>query len=187
MVIKQFIPFSGGLHKTHTMMSLPGIILLGFSTAIFFRFRLALVSMGQEARGLDEGPRLAARLASMKDRSSARLVERIAQEEKAHVAVGLVHFLQILHLLGEDPGVIYRSWIQHLSPFLMGGKFDHGAREEVGLSRSWQVYEFLESLTGWFRYDPQEREGESIDLDALHKLRGRLEAFLIQEEEITLN
>eukprot|EP00210_Caulerpa_lentillifera_P004551 g4341.t1 len=133
--------------------------------------RLALVSMGQEARGLDEGPRLASRLLSLKDTSSARLVEQIAHEERAHVAVGLEHFLKILHLLDEDPGVVYRGWIQHLSPFLMSGKFDHGARGEVGLPQSW--------------YDQRHWEGNGMDLEALQALRSRLEAFLNQEEQLT--
>lgn len=51
--------------------------------------RMAVVPMGQEARGLDAGGRLAERLVGLGDPRSARIVARIAQEERAHVAVGV--------------------------------------------------------------------------------------------------
>ncbi len=50
--------------------------------------RMAVVPMGQEARGLDAGSRLAERLVGLGDTRSARIVARIAEEERAHVAVG---------------------------------------------------------------------------------------------------
>ena len=50
--------------------------------------RLAVVPMAQEAKGLDAGPRLAAKLVGCGDNRSAAIVSRIAAEEKAHVAVG---------------------------------------------------------------------------------------------------
>jgi uncharacterized ferritin-like protein (DUF455 family) len=50
--------------------------------------RLAIVPMSQEARGLDAGPRLAARLVGAGDNVSAAIVARISLEERAHVAVG---------------------------------------------------------------------------------------------------
>jgi hypothetical protein len=50
--------------------------------------RLAVVPLGQEARGLDAGQRLAARLVGLGDNRSAAVVRRIAAEERAHVAVG---------------------------------------------------------------------------------------------------
>ena len=45
--------------------------------------------MSQEARGLDAGPRLAAKLVGCGDNRTAAIVSRIALEEKAHVAVGM--------------------------------------------------------------------------------------------------
>lgn len=51
--------------------------------------RMAVVPMGQEARGLDAGSRLAERLVGLGDSRSARIVARIAEEERAHVAVGM--------------------------------------------------------------------------------------------------
>ena len=50
--------------------------------------RLCVIPMTQEARGLDAGPRLVQRLRCLGDPCSAALVERIASEEVAHVAVG---------------------------------------------------------------------------------------------------
>lgn len=57
--------------------------------------RLAVVPMSQEARGLDAGPRLAARLVGMGDNRSAAVVARISTEERAHVAVGVSWFTQV--------------------------------------------------------------------------------------------
>lgn len=53
--------------------------------------RLAIVPMSQEARGLDAGQRLATRLVGAGDNRSASIVNRIAEEERAHVAVGEAH------------------------------------------------------------------------------------------------
>ena len=50
--------------------------------------RLAIVPMSQEARGLDAGQRLVERLVGAGDRRSAAIVAQIAEEERAHVAVG---------------------------------------------------------------------------------------------------
>lgn len=44
--------------------------------------------MSQEARGLDAGKRLAERLVGAGDGRSAAVVAAIAEEERAHVAVG---------------------------------------------------------------------------------------------------
>ena len=57
--------------------------------------RLAVVPMSQEARGLDAGPRLVKRLVGLGDNRTAAVVRRIAEEERAHVAVGVVWFQQV--------------------------------------------------------------------------------------------
>lgn len=43
----------------------------------------------QEARGLDAGHRLTSRLVGLGDNRTAAIVRRIAEEERAHVAVGV--------------------------------------------------------------------------------------------------
>ena len=47
-----------------------------------------LIPCGQEARGLDAGPRLVRRLMGHGDLRSAAIIRRISEEEKAHVAIG---------------------------------------------------------------------------------------------------
>lgn len=47
-----------------------------------------IVPCSQEARGLDAGPRLVERLMSAADHRTAAIVNRISQEELAHVSVG---------------------------------------------------------------------------------------------------
>lgn len=57
--------------------------------------RLAIVPMCQEARGLDAGPRLVEKLVGLGDNRTAAIVRRIAEEERAHVAVGVVWFKRV--------------------------------------------------------------------------------------------
>lgn len=87
--------------------------------------------MCQEARGLDAGPRLSDKLKYLNDMRSSRIVDQIAIEEKAHVAVGLYWFLKISELLECDPGPLFRGLVQTLSPELLIGRFDHKSRKEV--------------------------------------------------------
>jgi uncharacterized ferritin-like protein (DUF455 family) len=57
--------------------------------------RLAIVPLSQEARGLDAGPRLVDKLVGLGDNRTAAIVRRIADEERAHVAVGVVWFKRV--------------------------------------------------------------------------------------------
>jgi len=57
--------------------------------------RLAIVPLSQEARGLDAGQRLVERLVGAGDKRSASIVELIAAEERAHVAVGRLQELAV--------------------------------------------------------------------------------------------
>lgn len=54
--------------------------------------RLVVVPCSQEARGLDAGPRLVQRLMSASDHRTAAIVQKISDEELAHVAVGAFVF-----------------------------------------------------------------------------------------------
>lgn len=54
--------------------------------------RLVVVPSSQEARGLDAGAKLADRLVGLGDSRSAAIVARIAEEERAHVAIGVSWF-----------------------------------------------------------------------------------------------
>ena len=100
--------------------------------------RLAIVPMSQEARGLDSGARLADRLVGWGDNRSAAIVARIAEEEKAHVAVGVSWFSAICAAQGVEPGAAFAAALTEMCPDLLrGGSFHHAAREEVGLLREW--------------------------------------------------
>eukprot|EP00850_Spirogloea_muscicola_P003598 SM000014S00386 [mRNA] locus=s14:990642:992916:- [translate_table: standard] len=99
--------------------------------------RLAVIPMMQEARGLDAGPRLAERLTGLGDARSAAIVRRIAQEELAHVAVGVDWFLHICKRIGADPGASFRGHVAHHAVDGLRGPFDHAARAKAGLPRSW--------------------------------------------------
>ena len=68
----------------------------------------------QEARGLDAGPRLFERLVGSGDTRSASMTKRIAEEEVAHVAVGVAWFVDVCKRLGLDPadrfqGILMRN------------------------------------------------------------------------------
>lgn len=57
--------------------------------------RLAIVPLSQEARGLDAGPRLVEKLVGFGDNRTAAIVRQISEEERAHVAVGVVWFKRV--------------------------------------------------------------------------------------------
>ncbi|CAD7700944.1 unnamed protein product [Ostreobium quekettii] len=131
--------------------------------------RLAIIPMSQEARGLDAGPRLVRKLTGLCDVRSSKIVARIAQEEKAHVAVGVAWFTRVCDALGEDPGCVFRAELAALCPDLLKGPFNHEAREEVGLQRGWYDRgSWVDGSDG----------GGGLDEDALCTLRQRLGQIL---------
>lgn len=99
--------------------------------------RLAVVPMGQEARGLDAGDRLAKRLVGMGDNRTAAIVRRIATEERAHVAVGVAWFSRICAALGVEPGPSFQKLLLTLTPGLLKGPYNDAERQEVGLPQQW--------------------------------------------------
>lgn len=100
--------------------------------------RMAVVPMSQEARGLDAGWRLRDKLVGWGDNRTAAIIHRIAEEEKAHVAVGVYWFKALCAAEGiEDPGDVFRETLDRLCPDLLRAPFNHDAREEVGLLREW--------------------------------------------------
>lgn len=107
--------------------------------------RLAIVPMSQEARGLDAGPRLVGRLVGMGDIRSAAVVRRISEEERAHVAVGVLWFRRICATLGHGDGgaAWYRSIVGAVNPdaSILKGPFNHADRELVGFPQDWYSVE----------------------------------------------
>uniref|UniRef100_A0A061SKE7 DUF455-domain-containing protein n=1 Tax=Tetraselmis sp. GSL018 TaxID=582737 RepID=A0A061SKE7_9CHLO len=105
-------------------------------------WRMCLVPMSQEARGLDAGPRLVEKMVGWGDNRSSAIVEQISIEEKAHVAVGVAWFNRMCEALDQEPEVEFRDTMGRLCPDLLTGFFNHEAREEVGLHRSWYDLKF---------------------------------------------
>lgn len=99
--------------------------------------RLAVVPMVQEARGLDAGPRLASRLVGYGDNRSAEVVRQIAEEEKAHVRVGVVWFQFICEQEGVDPRTKWRELVEQHAAGMLKGPYEHQARQAAGLPRDW--------------------------------------------------
>lgn len=98
--------------------------------------RLAIVPMVQEARGLDSGPRVAARLVGWGDARSASIVNQIAEEELAHVAVGVSWFLAVCKMMNRVPDTSFKEVLREFDVELKG-PFNHLARAKAGLPRSW--------------------------------------------------
>ncbi|CAI5525639.1 unnamed protein product, partial [Closterium sp. Naga37s-1] len=99
--------------------------------------RLAVIPMVQEARGLDAGPRLVERLVGLGDNRSAAVVDKIAQEEVAHVAVGVAWFVWVCERMGVDPQMSFTTVIRSLCADGVKGPFNHAARATAGLPRPW--------------------------------------------------
>lgn len=72
---------------------------LFYHSAIFF----------QEARGLDAGPRLVQKLVGFGDHRTSNIVAKIAEEEVAHVAVGVFWFLSVCQKMGRLPCTTFKG------------------------------------------------------------------------------
>ncbi len=65
--------------------------------------RMAIVPRGLEARGLDAGPRLLAKIRRRGDNRALAIMERIVREEEGHVLVGSRWFRHLCRERGLDP------------------------------------------------------------------------------------
>jgi uncharacterized ferritin-like protein (DUF455 family) len=92
--------------------------------------------MMQEARGLDAGPRLVERLMGFGDARSASIAKQIAEEEVAHVAVGVSWFLSVCKQLGMNPASRFQDLMLE-SEVRLKGPFNYLARSTAGLPRDW--------------------------------------------------
>lgn len=98
--------------------------------------RLAVIPLVQEARGLDAGPRLVKRLMGFGDHRTSKIVETIADEEIAHVAVGVDWFLSVCQKMNRAPCPTFKDLIKEYGAELRG-PFNHSAREIAGIPRDW--------------------------------------------------
>ncbi|KAL9305198.1 putative Ferritin-like superfamily [Arabidopsis thaliana] len=98
--------------------------------------RLACIPLVQEARGLDAGPRLVKRLTGFGDNRTSKIVAKIAEEEVAHVAVGVDWFLSVCQKMNRAPSPTFKDLIKEYGVELRG-PFNHSAREVAGIPRDW--------------------------------------------------
>ncbi|KAI3465816.1 hypothetical protein Pfo_022479 [Paulownia fortunei] len=98
--------------------------------------RLAVIPLVQEARGLDAGPRLVNKLIGFGDHRTSNIVATIADEEVAHVAVGVYWFVSVCQKMGRTPGSTFTDILEEYNVELKG-PFNYSAREEAGMPREW--------------------------------------------------
>ncbi|CAL1389690.1 unnamed protein product [Linum trigynum] len=98
--------------------------------------RLAVIPLVQEARGLDAGPRLVQRLVGFGDNQTSKIVARIAEEEVAHVAVGVYWFVSVCQKLNRPPSSTFKELLKEYNVELKG-PFNYSARDEAGIPRDW--------------------------------------------------
>uniref|UniRef100_A0A7N0V472 Uncharacterized protein n=1 Tax=Kalanchoe fedtschenkoi TaxID=63787 RepID=A0A7N0V472_KALFE len=100
--------------------------------------RLAAIPLVQEARGLDAGPRLVHKLIGFGDIRTSNIVARIADEEVAHVAVGVDWFISVCQKLQREPCSTFKELLKEYNVELKG-PFNYSARDEAGIPREWYV------------------------------------------------
>ncbi len=98
--------------------------------------RLAVVPMVLEARGLDVTPQTICRLQSAGDLASARILERIYQDEIGHVRVGTRWFMQLCDESGTIPAEAFASAIRTYFRGSLKTPFNESARLSAGLKPS---------------------------------------------------
>ncbi|CAA0813289.1 Protein of unknown function DUF455 [Striga hermonthica] len=98
--------------------------------------RLAVIPLVQEARGLDAGPRLVNKLIGFGDQRTSNIVAKIADEEVAHVAVGVYWFVSVCQKMGREPDSTFRDILKEYKVELKG-PFNYSARAEAGIPRDW--------------------------------------------------
>ncbi|XP_023752273.1 uncharacterized protein LOC111900619 [Lactuca sativa] len=128
--------------------------------------RLAVIPLVQEARGLDAGPRLVQKLIGFGDVKTSKVVAKIAEEEVAHVAVGVYWFVAVCQQMGRAPCPTFRDLLKEYNVEVKG-PFNYTAREEAGLPRDW--------------YDPLVEIEE--DKERLSKVHDRLAHIISMEKE----
>ncbi|KAJ3701198.1 hypothetical protein LUZ61_004903 [Rhynchospora tenuis] len=127
--------------------------------------RLAVIPLVQEARGLDAGPRLVQKLVGCGDHRSSQIVAKIAEEEVAHVAVGVHWFANVCKQLGRIPCSTFKDLLEEYEVELKGS-FNYSARDEAGIPRHW--------------YDSTISQGATNELSKVHD---RLALIVAMEKE----
>ncbi|KAF6175852.1 hypothetical protein GIB67_003340 [Kingdonia uniflora] len=86
----------------------------------------------EQAKELDAGPRLVQKLIGFGDRRTSKIVAQIADEEVAHVAIGVFWFYAVCQKLGCVPCDTFKG-----SPHLEMEPFNYSARDIAEIPRDW--------------------------------------------------
>ncbi|PNU03856.1 ferritin-like domain-containing protein [Novosphingobium guangzhouense] len=97
--------------------------------------RLAVVPMVLEARGLDVTPMTIDRVRAAGDERGAQILERILDDEIAHVRFGANHFADCAERMGEQAGELWKSLVSRYFHGQVKPPFNDSARLAAGLSR----------------------------------------------------
>jgi len=96
--------------------------------------RLAVVPMVLEARGLDVTPMTIERFAAAGDMRSARILERILDDEIRHVRFGTIHFLKVCDEREESAPALWKTLVARHFRGAVKPPFNDSARRSAGLS-----------------------------------------------------
>jgi uncharacterized ferritin-like protein (DUF455 family) len=107
--------------------------------------RLAVVPMVLEARGLDVTPAMLERVRAAGDRTGAKILQRVLDDEIRHVRTGVKHFVARAEWAGVAPDSLWKSLVQQHFCGQLKEPFNDSARRSAGLSREW--YASLVPLT----------------------------------------
>jgi len=96
--------------------------------------RLAVVPMVLEARGLDVTPQTIARFTAVDDHTTARILQRIVDDEVRHVRFGTNHFAKICAERGEAAPQLWKTLVSRHFRGVVKPPFNDSARRSAGLS-----------------------------------------------------
>ena len=96
--------------------------------------RLAIVPMVLEARALDVTPVMIERFVAVGDLRSARILQRILDDEIRHVRFGTIHFAKVCEERSESPSELWKSLIAKHFRGVVKPPFNDSARRSAGLS-----------------------------------------------------
>ncbi|WVZ01130.1 hypothetical protein V8G54_027199 [Vigna mungo] len=131
--------------------------------------RLAVIPLVQEARGLDAGPRLVKKLVGFGDNRTSKIVARIADEEIAHVAVGVYWFASVCQKMNCAPDLLKEYNVE------LKGPFNYAARDEAGIPRDW--YDDASSMSN------QDKKDKDCHKKQLSEVYERLASIIAMEKE----
>lgn len=97
--------------------------------------RLAVVPLVLEARGLDVTPMMIERFTAAGDARSARILQRILDDEVGHVRCGTTHFLRVCEKRDESAPIFWKTLVARHFRGELKPPFNDSARHAAGLSR----------------------------------------------------